>query len=411
VAEPLLTVENLRTYFQTEEGIVRAVDGVSFTVAAGERRGVVGESGSGKSVTAMSIMRLIEPPAGEIVTGIIEFEGRDLLVLEEDQMRQVRGGEIAMIFQDPMTALNPVYTVGDQLVETITLHQDVNSKEALDIAAQALNDVQIPNPKQRLDDYPHQFSGGMRQRVMIAMGLSCNPKLLIADEPTTALDVTTQAQIMDLMLKLADDRNTAVLLITHDLGVVAGFCDTVQVMYAGSIVESGDADALYHDPQHPYTWGLLGSMTRLDEAHQHRLNSVSGAPPSLINLPVGCRFRPRCEFAQDVCYQALPMLRNIPGHQQEVACHRSEELDLTVAYEGLDTKEVAHQGENVYVHSPTAAANVGDADYAGLDEIGSNESDANLAAGADLMLEDDHSPEQELEAEDRAMESGEGLSE
>jgi len=338
VTEPLLAVDDLRTYFQTEEGIVRAVDGVSFSIQAGERRGVVGESGSGKSVTAMSIMRLIEPPAGEIVTGTIQFDGRQLLSLTEEEMRTVRGREIAMIFQDPMTALNPVYTIGDQLVETITLHQRVGKTEARGLAIQALVDVQIPHAQERLDDYPHQFSGGMRQRVMIAMGLSCNPKLLIADEPTTALDVTTQAQIMDLMLQLADDRNTSVLLITHDLGVVAGFCDTVQVMYAGSIVESGDATALFHDPQHPYTWGLLGSMTRLDEAHQHRLNSVKGAPPSLIDLPVGCRFRPRCEFARDVCHQALPMLRYIEGHPQQVACHRSEELDLTVGYEGVDTK-------------------------------------------------------------------------
>jgi len=408
VTEPLLEVDNLRTYFQTEEGIVRAVDGVSFSVAAGERRGVVGESGSGKSVTAMSIMRLIEPPAGEIVTGTVQFDGQDLLQLTEDAMRQIRGGEIAMIFQDPMTALNPVYTIGDQLVETITLHQNVNKSEALDIAAQALDDVQIPNAKQRLDDYPHQFSGGMRQRVMIAMGLSCNPQLLIADEPTTALDVTTQAQILDLMLQLAEDRNTSVLLITHDLGVVAGFCDTVQVMYAGSIVETGDAGALYHDPLHPYTWGLLGSMTRLDEAHQHRLNSVKGAPPSLIDLPVGCRFRPRCQFAQDVCHQALPMLRPIEGHQQLVACHRSEEIDLTVAYEGLDTKEVAHAGENVYAHSATAGAA---ADYAGLDEIGTSESDTDVAAAADVAAEDDHTAERALEAEDRAMETGEGYTE
>ena len=237
--EPLLSVHDLRTYFSTEEGVVRAVDGISFDVYPGERRGVVGESGSGKSVTAMSIMRLIEPPAGEIVTGTISFKGESLLDLGEDEMQSIRGGQIAMIFQDPMTALNPVYTVGDQLVETIRLHQDVSRKEAHDIATQALADVQIPNAKARLDDYPHQFSGGMRQRVMIAMGLSCAPDLLIADEPTTALDVTTQAQIMDLMLTLADERNTAVLLITHDLGVVAGFCDEVQVMYAGGIVESG----------------------------------------------------------------------------------------------------------------------------------------------------------------------------
>ncbi len=263
MAEPLLNVEDLRTYFSTEEGIVKAVDGVSFKVNAGERRGVVGESGCGKSVTAMSIMRLIEPPAGEIVTGRIEFDGRDLLQLPESEMQQVRGGEIAMIFQDPMTALNPVYTVGDQLMETILLHQDVSKSEARDIAISTLGDVQIPNAVSMMEDYPHQFSGGMRQRVMIAMGLSCDPKLLIADEPTTALDVTTQAQIMNLMLALAEERNTAVLLITHDLGVVAGFCDSIQVMYAGSIVERGTAEEIFHNPQHPYTKELIEAVPRL----------------------------------------------------------------------------------------------------------------------------------------------------
>jgi len=329
VAEPLLDVQDIRTYFSTEEGVVRAVDGVSFSVDAQERRGVVGESGSGKSVTAMSIMRLIEPPAGEIVTGRIMFEGRNLLELSDEEMQHVRGGQIAMIFQDPMTALNPVYTIGDQLMETILLHQDVNKKEAREIAIQAMADVQIPNPAARMEDYPHQYSGGMRQRVMIAMGLSCNPKLLIADEPTTALDVTTQAQIMDLMLKLADERHTAVLLITHDLGVVAGFCDTVQVMYAGMIVESGTAGDLFHNPQHPYTWGLLGSMTRMDEAQQHRLVSVRGAPPSLIEMPTGCRFAARCDFEIDLCRESLPILKVNEGKApQAVACHRAAELDL-----------------------------------------------------------------------------------
>jgi oligopeptide transport system ATP-binding protein len=327
LAEPLLNVEDLRTYFSTEEGVVKAVDGVSFKVIAGERRGVVGESGCGKSVTAMSIMRLIEPPAGEIVTGKIEFDGRDLLRLTEFEMQAVRGGEIAMIFQDPMTALNPVYTVGDQLMETVLLHQDVSKSQARDIAISALDDVQIPHAASVMEDYPHQFSGGMRQRVMIAMGLSCEPKLLIADEPTTALDVTTQAQIMNLMLELADQRNTAVLLITHDLGVVAGFCDSIQVMYAGSIVERGDGDEIFHNPQHPYTWGLLGSMTRLDESQQDRLNSVRGAPPSLINPPTGCRFNPRCDFATDICREALPILHQ-SQEGQRVACHRSDELDL-----------------------------------------------------------------------------------
>jgi oligopeptide/dipeptide ABC transporter ATP-binding protein len=328
VSEPLLSVRDLRTYFSTEEGIVRAVDGISFDLEPGERRGVVGESGSGKSVTAMSIMGLIEPPAGEVVTGTIMFQGDNLLSLGEAEMQEIRGGKVAMIFQDPMTALNPVYTVGDQLVETIMLHQDVSRTAARGIAIQALEDVQIPNAESKLDDFPHQFSGGMRQRVMIAMGLSCNPDLLIADEPTTALDVTTQAQIMDLMLQLAADRGTAVLLITHDLGVVAGFCDTVQVMYAGGIVESGTADEIFHNPQHPYTWGLLGSMTRLDEAQQTRLHSILGAPPSVIDLPVGCRFGPRCEFAVEQCRRILPQLREIDGSGQFAACHRAEELDL-----------------------------------------------------------------------------------
>ncbi len=327
MSEPLLKVEDLRTYFSTEEGVVKAVDGVSFQVDAGERRGVVGESGCGKSVTAMSIMRLIEPPAGEIVTGTIDFDGRDLLQLGESDMQAVRGGEIAMIFQDPMTALNPVYTIGDQLIETILLHQDVSKSEAREIAISTLSDVQIPHAADVMEDYPHQFSGGMRQRVMIAMGLSCDPKLLIADEPTTALDVTTQAQIMNLMLELAEQRNTAVLLITHDLGVVAGFCDSIQVMYAGAIVERGTADEIFHNPQHPYTWGLLGSMTRLDGSQQERLNSVRGAPPSLINPPSGCRFNPRCDFATDICREALPILHQ-SQEGQKVACHRSDELDL-----------------------------------------------------------------------------------
>lgn len=342
MSEPLLSVKDLRTYFSTEEGVVRAVDGISFDLAPGERRGVVGESGSGKSVTAMSIMGLIEPPAGEIVTGEIVFDGMNLLSLGDDEMQQIRGGRVAMIFQDPMTALNPVYTVGDQLVETITLHQNVSKTEARKIAAKSLDDVQIPNSEARLDDYPHQFSGGMRQRVMIAMGLSCNPDLLIADEPTTALDVTTQAQIMDLMLNLAEERGTAVLLITHDLGVVAGFCDTVQVMYAGGIVESGTADDIFHNPEHPYTWGLLGSMTRLDGTTEGRLHSIAGAPPSVIDLPVGCRFRPRCEFATEICSRVLPALRPVGNDGQMAACHHADDLDLkliSVRKEDRDVKQ------------------------------------------------------------------------
>ena len=326
--KPLLEVEDLRTYFSTEEGIVRAVDGISFTIHEGERFGVVGESGSGKSVTAMSIMRLIEPPAGEIVTGEIRLRGEDLLSLEEDEMRAVRGGKIAMIFQDPMTALNPVYTIGNQLIETVSLHQDVGAAEATEIAIQALDDVHIPNPRQRLNDYPHQLSGGMRQRVMIAMGLSCNPSLLIADEPTTALDVTTQAQIMDLMLDLAESRGTAVLLITHDLGVVAGFCDTIQVMYGGRLAERGTTEEIFDATWHPYTAGLLGSMTRLNTVREERLYSIRGAPPSLISPPSGCRFRTRCDFAKDVCSSETPVPKeHSDGHL--VACHFAPDLDLS----------------------------------------------------------------------------------
>ncbi|MEX2323475.1 MAG: ABC transporter ATP-binding protein [Acidimicrobiia bacterium] len=327
MSTPLLEVRNLRTYFSTQEGVVRAVDGISFQIGHGERFGVVGESGSGKSVTALSIMRLIEAPAGEIVTGEILFNGVNLLTLDEDEMREIRGGEIAMIFQDPMTALNPVYNVGNQLMEAIMLHQNVGKKEAFEIGVSALDDVQIPNSRERMYDYPHQLSGGMRQRVMIAMGLSCNPQLLIADEPTTALDVTTQAQILDLMLGLCDERNTAVMLITHDLGVVAGFCQTVQVMYGGRIAERGKNEELFDETLHPYTAGLLGSMTRLDEVRDERLYSIRGAPPSLIDPPTGCRFKARCDFAQDICKTDVPPVREFtPGHV--AACHFAPNLDL-----------------------------------------------------------------------------------
>ena len=327
VAEPLLQVRNLRTYFSTEEGIVRAVDGISFTIHESERFGVVGESGSGKSVTALSIMRLIEPPAGEIVTGEVLFQGRNLLELSEEDMRDVRGAEIAMIFQDPMTALNPVYTIGNQLLETIMLHQKVNQKEGFEIAVEALDAVRLPNARERMRDYPHQLSGGMRQRVMIAMGLSCNPKLLIADEPTTALDVTTQAQILDLMLNLADQRKTAVMLITHDLGVVAGFCDTIQVMYGGRLAERAPTANIFDSTYHPYTAGLLGSMTRLDEVREERLMSIRGAPPSLINPGGGCRFRARCDYAKEICRTDTPLPREISqGHW--AACHFAPDLGL-----------------------------------------------------------------------------------
>jgi len=327
VAEALLEVKDLRTYFATEEGIVRAVDGVNFTIERGEKFGVVGESGCGKSVMAMSVMQLIERPAGEIVTGEIIFQGVDLLKTTEEEMRLVRGGQIAMIFQDPMTALNPVFNIGYQLMETIMLHQRVHKSDAHQIAVQALDEVHIPNPKRRMKDYPHQLSGGMRQRVMIALALSCNPDLLIADEPTTALDVTTQAQIMDLMHELTEDRETAVMLITHDLGVVAGFCDRIQVMYAGRLAETGTSDEIFFETLHPYTAGLMGSMTRMDEVREERLFSIQGAPPSLITPPSGCRFRPRCDYAQDVCRTDTPLMRAV-SDSHSVACHFAADLDL-----------------------------------------------------------------------------------
>ena len=327
MAEPLLQVKDLRTYFTTHEGVVRAVDGVSFTIHKGEKFGVVGESGCGKSVCALSVMRLIERPAGEIVTGQILFHDVDLLNLTEEEMRFVRGGQIAMIFQDPMTALNPVFTIGNQLMETIMLHQRVGKSEAFDIAAQGLDDVHIPKPRQRMGDYPHQLSGGMRQRVMIAMALSCNPDLLIADEPTTALDVTTQAQILDLMHELTEGRDTAVMLITHDLGVVAGFCDRIQVMYAGRLAETGTSDEVFFEGKHPYTAGLLGSMTRMDQVRTERLFSIRGAPPSLINPPRGCRFWPRCDFADAEVCRKTPRLREL-SQDHYVACHFAPNLDL-----------------------------------------------------------------------------------
>ena len=326
-AAPLLDVLDLRACFWTEDGLVRAVDGVSFTVGEGQRVGIVGESGSGKSAMAAAILGLIQAPAGEILCGEVRLHGRELLRLSEVEMREVRGGEIAMVFQDPITALDPVFTIGDQLMETIQLHRRVGRRAAREIALQALADVQIPNPRRRMEAYPHQLSGGMRQRVVIAIALACEPVLLIADEPTTALDVTTQAQILDLLGRLADERGTAIILITHDLGVVAGFCDTVHVMYAGRIVESGPAGSIFLETQHPYTAGLLGSLARLDGTREDRLRPIGGMPPSLIDRPSGCAFHPRCEYAARRCAVASPELERHGGVQQ-VACHFAGELIL-----------------------------------------------------------------------------------
>ena len=320
MAEPLLEVKDLKVSFRTEDGLVRAVDGISFSVDEGEVVGIVGESGSGKSVTMMSVMRLINDP-NAIYEGEILYKGRNLMGVSQDAMREVRGEEIAMIFQDPMTSLNPVYTVGWQIEEQLNEHNDLNKGQARQRAIALLTQVGIPKPEQRIDDYPHQFSGGMRQRVMIALALSCNPDLLIADEPTTALDVTIQAQILELVKSLKREFGSAVVLITHDLGVVADIADRILVMYAGRIVEEGNKEQIFYDPQHPYTWGLLGSIARLDRPKARRLTAIAGQPPSLINRPQGCSFRPRCPQAFDRCRSEDPKLTGKVGDGHVDACH------------------------------------------------------------------------------------------
>jgi oligopeptide/dipeptide ABC transporter ATP-binding protein len=320
VAEPLLEVKDLKVSFRTEDGIVRAVDGVSFSIAEGEVVGIVGESGSGKSVSMMSVMRLITDP-NVMYEGEILYKGRNLMSLSGAAMRDVRGKEIAMIFQDPMTSLNPVYTVGWQIEEQLRAHNEINDREARRRVVELLGQVGIPRPEERVDDYPHQFSGGMRQRVMIALALSCNPGLLIADEPTTALDVTIQAQILELIKNLRNDFGSAIVMITHDLGVVADVADRILVMYAGRIVEQGDKEQVFYDPQHPYTWGLLGSIARLDRPKPRRLTAIAGQPPSLINRPRGCAFRPRCPHAFERCRNEDPPLTDKLGDGHLDACH------------------------------------------------------------------------------------------
>ena len=305
MAEPLLSVRNLKTYFYTDEGVVRAVDGLSYDLHRGETLGIVGESGSGKSVHALSIMRLIPTPPGKIVDGEILFEGRNLLRLSDEEMRKIRGNRIAMVFQEPMTSLNPVLTIGEQIAEAIILHQKLDKKAAWQRAIEMLDRVQIPLARERVRDYPHQFSGGMRQRVMIAMALSCNPSILIADEPTTALDVTIQAQILDLMRDLQREFGASIILITHNLGVVAEMCDNVVVMYAGRPIEHTDVRRIFREPKHPYTWGLLHSVPKLYERRE-RLIPIEGQPPSLIDLPPGCTFAPRCPFVMEICVQVDP---------------------------------------------------------------------------------------------------------
>ena len=315
----LLQVKDLQTYFTTRDGVVKAVDGVTFDVEEGETVGLVGESGCGKSVSALSILRLVTDPPGRVVGGSVDFEGRDLLTLNEAEMRGVRGNRIAMVFQEPMTSLNPVLTIGRQLTEGLELHLRMGKSEARSRAAELLQTVGIPNADQQLKSYPHQFSGGMRQRVMIAMALSCNPKLLIADEPTTALDVTIQAQILELLQKLSTEIGTSVLIITHNLGVIARYANRVNVMYAGKIVESGMTRDLFTNPQHPYTKGLLKSVQRLDQDRTQKLSIIDGTPPDLINMPQGCAFQPRCTFAVPECSVAAPALTD-RGNGHMAAC-------------------------------------------------------------------------------------------
>ena len=317
--EQVLAVSDLTTRFNTQDGVVHAVNGVSFELHAGELLGVVGESGSGKSVTMMSLLKLIPMPPGEIVDGSAEFGGRDLLAIGDDELRDVRGGEIGFIFQDPMTSLNPVLTIGRQIGESLVKHTGISRREAREPAAKLLEMVGISDPEQRLKAYPHELSGGMRQRVMIAMALACSPKVIIADEPTTALDVTIQAQIIEEVKSLREDLGTAVIWITHDLAVIAGLADRVMVMYGGRIVEEAPVDRLYANPSHPYTLGLLKSLPRLDQKGQE-LASIKGQPPTLIGEPKGCSFAPRCEYAIDRCQDETPVLRERSiGHR--VACH------------------------------------------------------------------------------------------
>jgi oligopeptide/dipeptide ABC transporter ATP-binding protein len=317
----LLEVRGLRTHFTGEEGEFRAVDGVSFALERGRTLGIVGESGCGKSVTSLSIMGLVPQPPGRIAGGEVVFDGIDLLRLDHAQMSELRGNKLSMIFQEPMTSLNPVFTVGDQIIEGIRRHRDIGPAEAREHAIEMLRRVRIPSPERRIDDYPHKLSGGMRQRVMIAMALACNPQLLIADEPTTALDVTIQAQILDLMRNLRDELGTAIMLITHDLGVIAELAHDVIVMYAGRVVEQVDVTRLFADPQHPYTVGLLGSIPKLHQ-QQDRLAAIEGIVPNPMSMPQGCRFNPRCPFAVDKCRAEDPPLMEVkPGHL--AACWRA----------------------------------------------------------------------------------------
>jgi peptide/nickel transport system ATP-binding protein len=334
--EPLLDVRDLRVHFPTDDGLVKAVDGVSYSVQPGETLGIVGESGSGKSVSSLTVMGLVTRKQANI-EGEVIFQGQDLLQLPQEEMRGIRGAKISMIFQDPMTSLHPFYKVGDQIAEAIMQHRDISKSEAFDQAVDMLDKVRIAQPRDRAKQYPHEFSGGMRQRAMIAMALSLNPDLLIADEPTTALDVTVQAQILDLIDRLKQEFNAAVIIITHDLGVVAEHCDNINVMYGGKIVESGGTDDIYYKAHMPYTWGLLQSIPRLGE-ETDRLHPITGRPPSLINVPPGCAFHPRCPYAFDRCRVDVPELIPEDGHHA-AACHLSlEDKDRILHEEVLSAR-------------------------------------------------------------------------
>ncbi|MEE3167584.1 MAG: ABC transporter ATP-binding protein [Chloroflexota bacterium] len=324
----LLEVKNLKTHFFTMEGVVKAVDGVSYELNEGETLGLVGESGCGKSVSALSVMRLIPDPPGKIIDGEILLDGEDILKIDMEGMREVRGAKIAMVFQEPMTSLNPVLTVERQITETLQLHMGMSKLESQRESVNLLTRVGIPDPEIRIKQYPHQFSGGMRQRVMIAMALSCNPRLIIADEPTTALDVTIQAQILDLMKSLTTELGVALIVITHNLGVVARYADRVNIMYAGKVIERGEAHEIYSNPRHPYTVGLLRSVPRLDLPRRAKLDPIEGQPPDLINLPPGCAFRERCRWAIDKCATDTPeLVETSDGHLS--ACFRADELGTT----------------------------------------------------------------------------------
>ncbi|MGE5152095.1 MAG: ABC transporter ATP-binding protein [Rhodospirillaceae bacterium] len=321
MADTLLDIKGLKTWFKTDDGMVRAVDGVDLHIDRGETLGVVGESGCGKTVTARSVLKLIDMPPGRFEGGEILWQGRNLIPLGPDEMDKIRAREIAIIFQEPMTSLNPVYTVGRQIAEVVQQHEKLGARQATQAAVEMLRLVNIPNPGKRVHDYPHQFSGGMRQRVMIAMAMSCRPKLLIADEPTTALDVTIQAQILELMQEMKQRLGMSIMLITHAMGVVAETCQRVVVMYAGKVVEEAPVEALFGDPRHPYTQGLIRSIPRVDRAAEHkdRLEAIPGSVPSLLNPPTGCRFASRCKYATDICLRGMPPLKEVgPGHY--VAC-------------------------------------------------------------------------------------------